>query len=315
MKTWLASLLFFLSASGFAETINEVIRFQTLGRGVPPMSIQAELRIPPKAQPPYKTVILQHSSGPTINLMTFNGRTDNVAHIVGLEALKRGYAVIFTDSFTPREIEVSHRVGSKEIGARELSQDLFFLVRHISSDPRFNTNNLFFFGHSLGGSLALEVSYQQLWRRARWLSHQPTPFKAVVASAPGCHITRVGVIAQPLKIFVGQDDDWTPAAPCVDFVKEQQALGAIGIEIELIPKVGHSYSSYGTSWNSQAISFRGCTHKRVQLTEDGRFKQGDEVFDHNEYKKRCHTVGATSMGPGDRVSAVAMNVLNYFDGF
>lgn len=315
MKSWFASALLFLSFNGFADTINEVIQFQVMGRGAPSMPLQAELRIPPQAQPPYKTVILQHSSGPNVNLLTFKGRTDNVAHTVGLEALKRGYAVIFTDSFTPREIHVSHRVGSKEIGARELSQDLFFLVRHISLDPRFDKNNLFFFGHSLGGSLAREVSYPQLWTRARWLSHQPTPFKAVVASAPGCHLSRVGVVAQPLKIIVGQDDDWTPAAPCVEFVQEQQALGASRIEIELIPKLGHTYSSYGTSWNSQAISFRGCTQKRVQFTEDGRFMQGNDVFDYNEYKKRCHTVGATSMGPGDMVPAVAVKVLNYFDGF
>jgi hypothetical protein len=165
MKSWFASALLLLSFNGFANTINEVIRFQTMGFGLPPMQLQAELRIPPQAQPPYKTVILQHSSGPNVNLLTFKGRTDNVAHTVGLEALKRGYAVIFTDSF------------------------------------------------------------------------------------------------------------------------------------------------------SQAISFRGCTQKRVQFTEDGRFMQGEDVFDYNEYKKRCHIVGATSMGPGDMVPAVAVKVLNYFDGF
>jgi len=312
-KRWFAGLFWFVASNLYAETINEVIRFQAMGSGRPPIDLQAELRIPTNAKPPYKTIILQHSSGPNEKLLTFNGRTDRIALTVGQEAAKRGYAVIYTDSFTPRDIERSHRIDSKDFDSRELIRDLFFLVRKINLDPRLDKNNLFLFGHSLGGSAAREVSYSQTWSRARWLGSKQTPFNAVVSSAPGCHINRVGVIRQPMKIIIGEKDDWTPAEPCLDFVKEQRALGSTEVEIELIPNTGHSYSSHGTSWNAQAVSFRGCSSKRVVVREDGRYVQGEEVFDHNEYKKRCHTRGATSFGPGDLEPAVAEKVLSYFD--
>lgn len=312
-KRLCAVLFCFFASSLYAETTNEVIRFQATGFGFPPIDLQAELRVPINAKLPYKTIILQHSSGPTESLLTFKGRTDSVALRVGQEALKRGYAVIFTDSFTPRDLQVSHRVGSRNLDSRELTRDLFFLVKEIYSDPRIDIKNLFFFGHSLGGSAAREVSYPQTWTRASWLVDKPTPFNAVASSAPGCHVNRIGLIGQPMKIFIGAKDDWTPAQPCVDFVSEQQGLGATQVEIELIPRTGHSYSSHGTSWNAQAISFRGCAAKRVVVTNDGRFMQGDEVFDHNEFRRRCHTRGATSRGPGDLVPLVADKVLTYFD--
>jgi hypothetical protein len=127
----------------------------------------------------------------------------------------------------------------------------------------------------------------------------------VAASAPGCHISRDGKLGQPFKIFIGSDDDWTPPKPCLAFIEDQKNNGVTFSDIEIIKGVGHSYSTRDTRWNDQAISFRGCSNSRVTSLGNGKFKQKDELFDYQEYKKRCHTIGATSGGPGDKVDELA----------
>ena len=304
---------FFFSLPLLAESINELLIFQVGGQNNQIEQRKSELRIPPNFTPPYKTIIIQHSSGPEIPLTTFNGRTDGIALKIGEQALLRNYAVIYTDAFTPREITLSHRVGSKEIQSLDIVRDIRFLVRSLQSDLRIDINNLFFFGHSLGGSVARDVSYPSTWSQARWLRGKATPFKAVAASAPGCHISRDGKLGQPFKIFIGSDDDWTPPKPCLAFIEDQKNNGVTFSDIEIIKGVGHSYSTRDTRWNDQAISFRGCSNSRVTSLGNGKFKQKDELFDYQEYKKRCHTIGATSGGPGDKVDELARKVLDYFD--
>lgn len=315
MKRFIFLFLTFISSPLLAESKNELLLFQVGGPNNQVEQRKSELRMPTNSKPPFKTIIIQHSSGPDTPLLTFNGRTDSVALKIGEQALALNYAVIYTDAFLPRNILVSHRVGSKEIGSFEIVRDIKFLIRSLQSDPRIDINNIYFFGHSLGGSVARDVSYPSTWNQARWLRGKATPFKAVAASAPGCHINREGSIGQPFKIFIGSDDDWTPPKPCLDFINEQKNNDVKFADIEIINGVGHTYSTRDTRWNSQAISFRGCMSSRVTVLGNGKFKQKDEIFDHQEYKKRCHTIGATSGGPGDKVDELARKVLEYFDNF
>jgi dienelactone hydrolase len=311
----LLSLWLGFYAYAHAESITALIAYQSPNGPGQQIGLKAELHLPKSVPPPYKVIILQHSSGPDVWLSTFRGRTDSIAKRVGELAVQHNYAVIFTDSFTPRDIRESHRIDSKDIGSREITRDLFFLIRELQRDPRFDKENLFFFGHSLGGAVARDVSYPETWEKARWLRNKATPFKAVVSSAPGCHLNREGKVGQALKIFVGADDDWTPPKPCMAFVERQKNLGATDVEIELIPNAGHTYSSSGTGWNARAISFRGCTENTVTVTRDGRFFQAGESITLEEYKRRCHTVGATSMGPQDKAQLLAEKVVHYFNKY
>ncbi len=315
MNLNLTCILLALSFAVQAETINEAISFESRGRRGEAISLKAELRIPKGGTPPFKVIILQHSSGPDVPLKTFNGKTDGIARLVGDMAVKRNYAVIFTDSFTPRGMKESHRIDSEDIGSRDIVRDLVVLLRTIRSDPRLDKSQTYFFGHSLGGAVARDVSYPEIWDRARWLNGRPTPFRAVVASAPGCHLNREGSVGQPLKIFVGADDDWTPAKSCVAYIESQKDLGAPDVEIEVIPNVGHTYSSTGTSWHARAISFRGCVESPVTMRRDGRFFQAGVEITYEEYVRRCNTQGATSRGPSDKASLVATQALDFFEKF
>lgn len=315
MRTTISCALLGLCLSAHAEPIPELIAFEAGGGRGEAVSLKAELRLPKNSAPPYRLIILQHSSGPNVPLTAFRGQTDSVAWAVGQAALQKNYAVVYTDSFTPRGMRESHRIDSKEIGSREIIGDLLPLVRELRKDPRIDKANLFFFGHSLGGAVARDMSYPETWQRARWLSDRPTPFRAVVSSAPGCHLNREGKVGQPLMIIVGDQDDWTPPKPCVGFIESQKSLGSADVELTLVPNVGHTYSSSGTSWNARAVSFRGCVDNPVTLTRDGRFLQAGVPLSPEEYKRKCQTVGATSRGPEDKAPEVAMKTLEFFDKF
>lgn len=315
MKFILTIVALALSLAAQAETINELLVYESRSPRGEVLRLMAEIRLPKNGTPPFKLIVLQHSSGPNVPLTTFKGQTDSVAAVVGEMAVRRNYAVIYTDSFAPRGMRETHRIDSEEIGSREISRDLIALMREIYRSARFDKENLFFFGHSLGGSLAREVSHPDTWERARWLGGRPTPFRAVVSSAPGCHLNREGLPGQPLMIVVGAEDDWTPARPCVIYVDSLKALGAKDVAVELIPNAGHTYSTSGTSWNARAISFRGCIDNPVTLMKRGRLVQGGVEITVNEYRNRCHTQGATSRGLEDKVPLVASKALDFFARF
>jgi dienelactone hydrolase len=299
------------SVAAQVDTISYVSRI----RGGGEIALRAELRVPEGLKPPYRTLIVQHSSGPDIRLQSFPGRTDGIALKVGELALQRGYAVLFTDSFTPRGIQESNRAGKREIGSSDIALDIFFLVRTIYKDARIDINNLFFFGHSQGGGVGLDVSSPRTWRNARFLAGRATPFKAVASSAPACNIQREEQPGQPLKLFVGALDDWTPPKACDSLVKRYRSEGNQDVEIEIIPGVGHSYSTSGTSWRGDVRSFRGCVENIVVIQTDGRLVQGGKEITRDEYDKSCLTVGATSRGGGEKVPLLASKVLDFFNRF
>lgn len=315
MKIILTLIWLFMASMAHAETSNEVLAYESRGPRGEVINLKAEIRLPKGGTPPFKLIVLQHSSGPNVPLTTFRGQTDSVAAVVGEMAVRRNYAVVYTDSFTPRGMRESHRIDSEEIGSREISRDLIALMREIHRDARFDKENLFFFGHSLGGALGRDVSHPDTWERVRWLGGRQTPFRAVVSSAPGCHLNREGLPGQPLMIIVGAEDDWTPAKPCAVYIDSLKVLGAKDLELELIAGVGHTYSTTGTSWNARAISFRGCVDNPVTFKRGGRFIQGGVEISFDDYKRRCHTQGATSRGPEDKAPLVASKALEFFERF
>lgn len=314
MKNTCGLLVLILSSSlmSVAHAACETVNYSSKAKGKQ-VELKAELCVPTTGTPPFRTIILQHSSGPEIPLTTFNGRTDGAARAVGDLALQRGYAVIFTDSFTPRGIDVSNKWGTDPIGSTEMAKDIFSLVRQIQKDERINHKRLFLYGQSQGGGVAIKASYLKEWERADFLKGRPTPFAAVFASAPGCHVQNDDAIGQPLKIMTGENDDWSPVDSCLALQADQRKRGVTNIEVEVVPGVIHSWSTDGGQWNPDVKSYKRCQDKIVFIKDDGRmFRNGTEISKNERLD--CITKGATSRGNLAKIPFLAERVVSYFDG-
>jgi dienelactone hydrolase len=308
----LAQIVFTSSAFGMSASC-ETLQYKSMSRGKEVM-LQAELCLPDGGRAPFRTIILQHSSGPELKLSVTNGRTDEAAKAVGDLALRKNFAVIYTDSFTPRGIGRSNKFGTDLIGSDEIARDISRLVRRLRDDARIDQNKLFLYGQSQGGGAAIKSSYVHQWEGANFLKGRETPFAAVFASAPGCHVQFDSAIGQPLKIMTGEKDDWAPVTSCISLRELQRRRGISHIEVEVVPGTIHTWSTDGGQWNSDVKSYRNCQDKIVIIKSDGSmFRNGKQI--RKDEVQDCLSRGATSRGNRAKLPFLAEKVLTYFEQF
>jgi dienelactone hydrolase len=95
------------------------------------------------------------------------------------------------------------------------------LARH----PRVDPQRVAALGFSTGGAAVLWAAQERF--RSRY-ARGPSRFAAHVAFHPSsCQVRLDGEadVDAPLRILVGQDDDWTPAAPCLAWGARLRAAG------------------------------------------------------------------------------------------
>jgi len=117
----------------------------------------------------------------------------------------------------------------------------------------------------------------------RWAHDRYTPaagaaFGAFLPFYPGCNNAypeRLSVSA-PLRIHIGELDDWTPSAPCQELVEERRRSGQ-DAEITVYPGAHHSFDNIGrrVTWLPAVVSIlgpvtnaaevRGCLRKGATL--------------------------------------------------
>jgi dienelactone hydrolase len=298
MKTILVFLTLLWTTTVFGQSA-EVIKFEGTWKDKP-ILLKAELQMP-KTNKPVPLLIVQHSSGPDTRLSSFSGYTDSIGYAVGNAALQNGYAVVYTDVFTPRNISKDSS-GDIGIGTKVALKDIKQLLRTLLRDPRFNKEQVYLFGHSYGGGVALRASYDKSWNNTN-------PFKAIVTSGPGCQVNEESRITTPTKMFVGEKDDWTSPTLCATLVNKQRAKES-KIELELVKGANHSYSYNGTwMWNRQSRS--GCNASVVEKS-NGKLLIDGNLITTEEFKNRCLKQGATSGGSGEQVGYLVNQTIQFF---
>jgi dienelactone hydrolase len=300
MKLLFGLSFIFWTTLSFGTTI-EALQFSSKWKGdiIP---LKAELQLP-DTNKPVPVVIIQHSSGPTERLASFGGYTDSIGKAVGTRALQQGYAVIYTDVFTPRNVRKDSS-GDLGIGIGPGEKDIKQLMRTLIKDNRFDHKNIFLFGHSYGGGVAVSMSYAVD-------KTSSANFNAILASAPGCQAQSENKISVPLKIIIGETDDWTPPAPCVRLINRQATKGAPA-EIEIVKGVNHSYSYSGT-WDYARKSRSGCMNDEIIKTSDGKFFKNGAPATKEELKTACIKQGATAGGNSEKLEYVVDQTLSYFN--
>lgn len=186
----------------------------------------------PQGKGPFPGVILMHGCG---------GWQPAVRHALHSYAdflVESGFAVLNLDSFGPRNKSGGMVCDSVQLltDARIYRvYDAFDALRYMKALDYIDADNIFLMGQSNGGSVAIKAA---MAGDPRAYGRAGAAFRAVVAYYPWCGAFggRHVVLASPLLIFAGGQDDWTPPAECA----HTTASGAT-LQVKIYPQAAHSF--------------------------------------------------------------------------
>tara|TARA_Y200000002_G_scaffold17647_1_gene13703 strand:+ start:831 stop:1781 length:951 start_codon:yes stop_codon:yes gene_type:complete len=175
---------------------------------------------------------------------------------------KAGFATFELKSFKSRDIEST--VGSQvEVTTAMMILDAYRALEKLSEHPSIDKNKVSITGWSLGGAVSLFSAWlpikNAITKKVSFASHLPI--------YPPCFVDpeNTDFTDAPIHILIGENDNWTPAKPCTEFVKKINKKGNVGLTI--YPNAHHSFDSKSElTQNEKGYSFKDCLFK---LTEDG----------------------------------------------
>ncbi len=193
------------------------------------------------------------------------------------ELVARGYVVLMPDSFTTRGhpggvcTDASRSRG--EVGPARRVVDAYAALAHARSLPFVDGRRVGVMGGSHGGSTTLAVMAAPESGGEPLARDRRGGFAAAVALYPGCRaalgrwrVDGSGTYraVAPLLILIGEKDDWTPAAPCVELARSSRSTEH-PVDIVVYPGAHHSFDSdrpvryVATRVNMNAPAGRGAT--------------------------------------------------------
>jgi dienelactone hydrolase len=171
-----------------------------------------------------------------------------------------GVAVFMVHSFGARHIpEVCS--GAHQINIASVLADAYAALDVLAAHPRIDPEHIAILGLSFGGRTALWVSHQRFQER---YSSGNNHFAAYLAFYPAsCYIQladELEVSGEPIRIFHGTADDWTPIGPCKAYIERLRQAG-IDAALYEYPDAHHSFDSPETPNQTifDALSPGNCT--------------------------------------------------------
>ena len=204
-----------------------------------PTAIDAWLLKPP-GDGPFPAVILLHGCAGLYR----NGNTilaprerDYAERFVA-----EGYVVLLPDSFSPRGLdEVCSRHDRPVRASYERNRDAYGALVWLEGQPYVKPDRVGLLGWSHGGITVLATMAHETHSRPKGLAHD---FRVAIAFYPACKSAlsrgKWAPPVAPLHILIGEADDWTPAAPCVELAKRAQGEGA-PVDIVVYPGAYHDF--------------------------------------------------------------------------
>jgi len=191
----------------------------------------------PSGAGPFPAVVAMHGCG---GLFAPRDKSRLASRNVdwGTRLSKLGYVALFPDSFNPRgKPEVCKQQDQTLIlPGRHRVADAYGALAWLQKQPFVQPGAIALMRWSHGGITTLWASRRS--SRARPKDVQ-TDFALGIAMYPGC----VAILetdyapAFPVQMFVGDRDDWTPAAPCKTFAEKA------GLKIVAYPNAHHGFDA------------------------------------------------------------------------
>jgi len=183
---------------------------------------------------PRPAVILLHGcGGPLDGKGRLGARLVEYARLLNAE----GWIALVPDSLTPRgEKELcTQRTGERRTTQTNRRLDALGALQWLAAQPGVDGERLALIGWSNGGSTVLAATN----RLHKDVAHASAKPRAAVAFYPGCEAERARRYAAtaPTLLLVGEADDWTPAAPCIELA----ASPSSGLQIVVYPEAYHGF--------------------------------------------------------------------------
>ena len=235
------------------------------------LEIQAELTFPDETSQAMPAFVFMHGSG---------GRLARHQRYLEL-ARELGFVTLQIDSFSPRG--VSSTVGNQtNVTAAMMTTDVLRALAFLASRPDIDPDRIVIMGSSKGAIAALYAS----WGPVREKLAGALDFAAYILLYPLCVAIEDGKVSpHPVHIFIGEKDNWTPAAPCIEQVKRMKTLGhnwqitlykgayhGFDAPIKTIRHLPHAYSMAGCNIALRADGYEYETASGHLLTRSERLK-------------------------------------------
>lgn len=206
------------------------IWFMTLERDV----LSGNLAFPPGAGP-FPAVILMHGCRGLPSLS-----------VAGWEPLLRswGYATFVLDSFRGRGLQ-EVCTNALALTANERIPDAYGALKILATHPKIDRARIVLMGFSHGGIVALAAATE--WAQRTYEGQRGVAFRAFFPFYPYCNAVVPEMtwgIAAPVRIHIGELDDWTPARTCVLLAGALRSMGA-DVNITVYRNAPHSFDSIG----------------------------------------------------------------------
>jgi dienelactone hydrolase len=154
----------------------------------------------------------------------------------------QGYVVLMPDSFSARGVDqICSRHDRPVRPSYERNRDTYGALVWLSGQPYVRADRVGLLGWSNGAMTVLAAVAHETRSRPADLAHD---FRVAVAFYPGCEETLRRTDwdppVAPLHVLIGENDDWTPAPPCVALVDRARSRGA-PVDIVVYPGSYHDF--------------------------------------------------------------------------
>ena len=211
-----------------------------------------------------------------------------------------GYATFLLDHFGPRDVGSTSR-DQLRVTAQMMLGDVFAARALLASHPRIPADRIGVIGWSKGGITALIGSVDRL---AGYAAGGPERLAFSIAFYPFCGFDLDGErLATPLLMLLGEQDDWTPPAPCIRQAEVWAARGE-PVSFEVYPGARHGFDSRSSGFESgSAITIRDTSPAcLLEVGSDGGTRTLDEKHSvltleaRARFLRACGTRGVTFGG-------------------
>lgn len=236
---WLAAtFLIAIFTPAHAEII--AIPAAHLGEG---KTLRAQFFAPEsKTETPRAAVILLHGCGG----LGANGKL-NARHTMWKDWLnERGFIVVFPESFTSRGVDevCTQKFSARTIKRADRVNDVIATRQWLAARKDVDASKLVLWGWSHGGGTTLAT----ITHRVGNAFPDDVKFARAISFYPGCSSyvpsARAQKISSPLTLLIGEADDWTPAAPCSQWVQQLRDYKQ-DATITLFPGAFHDFDNPG----------------------------------------------------------------------
>ena len=224
----------------------------------PAAVISGELTLPRGATGRVPAVVLIHgSSGVGTNMPVWRSELTGI-----------GVATFIVDSFTGRGVRETATDQSR-VATAAMVVDAYRALALLATHPAIDPERIAVMGFSKGGTVSAAASllrFYPLW------GPQALRFRAHLPFYPACSLQLFDEarVSAPIRIFHGTADDWTPIAPCREYVLR---LRRAGVDAELIelPDALHGFDVPGLPGSLYLPSVQNGSRCRIVERAPGDF--------------------------------------------